>query len=100
MTFGSWAPPEKPDAGGLPNGRRFHHGAYSAAIEQRMSAPVLLQDLPSKTSRRLLKSVTWTEADAAFPAHKPLRQLVGRVARGGKGLVNPCTAVAWFNRRS
>jgi hypothetical protein len=100
MTFGSWALPEKPDPGGLPNSRRFHQGAYSGAIKQRMSAPVLLQDLPSKTSRRLLKSVTWTEADAAFPAHIPLRQLVGQVARRGKRLVNLRTAVAWLTRRS
>ena len=65
-----------------------------------MSAPVLLQDLPSKTRRRLLKSVTWAEADAAFPAHIPLRQLVGQVASRGKRLVNLRTAVAWLTRRS
>ena len=77
----------------------FHHGAYLGAIKQRMFSPVLLQDLPSKTSRRLLKSVTWTEVDAASPAYSPLRDLVGRVARRGQHLVNLRAAIAWLGRR-
>jgi hypothetical protein len=83
MTIRIWAPPENPDPCGLPNSLRLHHGAYSGAITLRMFASVLLQGLPSNTSHRLLKRVTWTEADAVFPAHVPLRQLVGRVARRG-----------------
>lgn len=74
MTIGSWARPGKPDSCGLPNSQLFHHGAYSDAIKQRLFALVLLQDLPSKTSHCLLESVTWTGADAAFPAHVSLRK--------------------------
>jgi hypothetical protein len=40
---------------------------------------VLLQDLPAKTLHHLLKSVTWTEVDAAFPIKNPLRRFVGRI---------------------
>jgi hypothetical protein len=84
---------------GLPNGQLFHHGAFSGGIKQRMSAPVLLQDLPSKTSHRLLKSVTWAEVNATFPAHIPLRKLVSRVARRGQRLMNLRAAIAWLSRR-
>ena len=66
---------------------------------QRMFAAVRLEDLPSKTSHRLLKSVTWTEVDGASLAHIPLRQLVGRVARRGQRLVNLRAAFAWLSRR-
>jgi hypothetical protein len=57
---------------------------------------VLLQDLPSKISHRLLRSVTWTEVDGAFPIR--LRQLVGRAARAGQRLVNARAALAWLGR--
>jgi hypothetical protein len=67
---------------------------HTPVIKQRMFAPVLLQDLPSKTSHRLLRSVTWIEVDAAFPAHIPLRKLVGRVAHLGQRSVNAHTAIA------
>jgi hypothetical protein len=49
---------------------------------------VLLQDLPSKISHLLLRSVTWTVVDGAFPAHGPLRKLAGRVARLGRRWVS------------
>jgi hypothetical protein len=40
---------------------------------------MLLQDLPAKTFHHLLKSVTWTEVDVAFPIKNPLRRFVGRI---------------------
>jgi hypothetical protein len=42
---------------------------------------MLLQDLPEKTSHRLLKSVTWTEVEGALPIKHWLRRLVIRVAQ-------------------
>jgi hypothetical protein len=41
---------------------------------------MLLRELPAKTFRHVLKSVTWTEVDVAFPMKNPLRRFVGRVA--------------------
>ena len=40
---------------------------------------MLLQDLPAKTFHHLLKSVTWTEVDVAFPIKNPLRRFFGRM---------------------
>ena len=45
---------------------------------------MLLQDLPAKTFHHLLKSVTWTEVDAAFPIKKALRRFVGRIGQPGR----------------
>jgi hypothetical protein len=45
---------------------------------------VRLQDLPAKTFHHLLKSVTWTEIDAAFPIKNPLRKFVSRVVLPGR----------------
>jgi hypothetical protein len=85
---------------GLPNSPLFHHDAYSSVVKQRMLvAPVRLQDLPSKTSHRLLRSVTWTGIDAGFTAHIPLRQLFRRIARLGQRLANLPTAIARPGRR-
>jgi hypothetical protein len=53
-----------------------------------MHAPVLLQDLPAKTMHRLLKSVTWTEVDAVFPANAPLRRVTGLIVHSGLWLAN------------
>lgn len=54
---------------------------------------VLLQDLPKRMSRRLLRSVTWTEVDAVFGAEIPRSTLPGRVARLGRRLVNLRAAI-------
>ena len=40
---------------------------------------MLLQDVPAKTLHHLLKSVTWTEGDVAFPIKNPLRRFIGRI---------------------
>ena len=42
---------------------------------------MLLQDLPEKTFHRLLKSVTWTEVEGAFPIKNWLRRFIIRVAQ-------------------
>jgi len=65
-----------------------------------MLAPVLLQYLPAKISFRLLRNVTWTEVDAVFLAGIPLRTLTGRVARLGRRLATPSTAIPWTSRHS
>jgi hypothetical protein len=62
--------------------------------------PVLLQDLPKRMSRRLLRSVTWTEIDAAFFAEIPLSTLPGRVARLGRRLGNLRANIVWISRHS
>jgi hypothetical protein len=49
---------------------------------------VLLQDLPVKTIHRLLKSVTWTEVDAAFATKNPLRRFVSRISQRGRWVVS------------
>jgi hypothetical protein len=61
---------------------------------------VLLQDLPKRMSRRLLRSVTWTEVDAVFAAESPLGTLPGRVARLGRRLVNLRAHIPWISRHS
>ena len=43
-----------------------------------------LQDLPTKVSRRILRSVTWTGIDAAFPSRILLRHLVVQLNRIGE----------------
>jgi hypothetical protein len=45
---------------------------------------MLLQDLPEKTSRRLLKSVNWTEVEGPYPIKHWLRGFVSRVAPAGR----------------
>jgi hypothetical protein len=40
-----------------------------------------LQDLPEKTFHRLLKSVTWTEVEGAFPIKHWLRRFISRAAQ-------------------
>ena len=42
---------------------------------------MFLQDLPEKTFHRLLKSVTWTEVEGAFPIKHWLRRFIIRVAQ-------------------
>jgi hypothetical protein len=59
---------------------------------------MLLQDLPEKTFHRLLKSVTWTEVEGAFPIKHRLRRFISRVAQPSrwimsvrKRIASPCT---------
>jgi hypothetical protein len=40
-----------------------------------------LQDLPTKVSRGILRSVTWTGVDAALPIHILLRRLIVQLNR-------------------
>jgi hypothetical protein len=61
---------------------------------------VLLQDLPKSMSRRLLRSVTWTEVDSIFAAAIPISTLPGRVARLGRRLVNLRATIPWIRRHS
>jgi hypothetical protein len=61
---------------------------------------VLLQDLPKRMSRRLLRSVTWTEIDAVVAAEIPLNVLPGRVARLGRRLVNLRDTIPWISGHS
>jgi hypothetical protein len=67
----------------LPNRRRRLIRPYLDAVRQWMFATVRLQELPSKTRRRLLRSVTWADVHGAFNARKPLRLLIGLVTRLG-----------------
>lgn len=41
---------------------------------------MVLDELPEKTSRRLLKSVTWTEVEGTSPYAHALRRFIRRVA--------------------
>jgi hypothetical protein len=59
-------------------------------------ASVLLQDLPSKMSHRLLRSVTWTVVDGTFPIR--IRQLADRAVRAGQRLANARAALGWLGR--
>jgi hypothetical protein len=61
---------------------------------------VLLQDLPKRMSRPLLRSVTWTEVDAILAAEVPLSILPGRVARLRRRFVNFRANVPWITRHS
>jgi hypothetical protein len=59
---------------------------------------VLLQDLPKRISRPLLRSVTWTEVDAVLAAEVPLSTLRGRFARLGRRLVDFRAKTRWITR--
>jgi hypothetical protein len=49
---------------------------------------MLLQDLPEKTFHRLLKSVTWTEVESAFPIKHWLRRFISRVAQPNRWVMS------------
>ena len=49
---------------------------------------MILEDLPAKTVHHLLKSVTWTEVDAALTIKNPLRRFVSRIARPDRWVVS------------
>jgi hypothetical protein len=42
---------------------------------------MLLNDLPAKILHPLLRSITWTEVEVAFPIRKPLRRFVSQRMR-------------------
>jgi hypothetical protein len=49
---------------------------------------MFLQDLPDKTFHRLLKSVTWTEVEGAFPIKHWLRRFISRVAQPSRWVMS------------
>jgi hypothetical protein len=49
---------------------------------------MLLQDLPEKTFHRLLKSVTWTEVEGAFPNKHRLRRFISRLVQPSSWVVS------------
>jgi hypothetical protein len=64
-----------------------------------MFSPVMLEDMPRRMRRRVLRSVK-IEVDAVFAAEIPLRTLPGRVARLGRRLVNLRATIPWISRHS
>jgi hypothetical protein len=65
-----------------------------------MFSPMLLEDMPKRMRRRVLRSVNRIEIDADFAAEIPLRALPGRVARLGRRLVNLRATIPWIGRHS
>jgi hypothetical protein len=65
-----------------------------------MLSPVLLEDMPKRMRRRVLRSVSRIEVDADFAADIPLRTLPGRVARLGRHLANLRATIPWISRHS
>jgi hypothetical protein len=82
----------------LPNSRRIRYGAYSSAIGQWMFSPVMLEDMPKRMRRRVLRRVSRIEVDAVFAAEIPPRTLPGRVARLSRRLVNLGATIPWISR--
>jgi hypothetical protein len=64
------------------------------------SRPVLLEDMPKRMRRRVLRSVSRIEVDDVLAAEIPLRTLPGRVARLGRRLVNLRATTPWISRHS
>lgn len=48
---------------------------------------MLLEDLPEKTFHRLLKSVTWTEVERAFPNKHWIRRFISRIAQSSRWMM-------------
>jgi hypothetical protein len=65
-----------------------------------MFSPVMLEDMPKRMRRRVLRSVSRTEVDSVFAAETPLRALPGRVALLGRRLVNFGATIPWISRHS
>lgn len=49
---------------------------------------MLLEELPAKTFHALLRSITWTEVEVAFPIRNPLRRFLRRLARPSRWFVD------------
>jgi hypothetical protein len=57
-----------------------------------------LQDLPTKVSRRILRSVTWTGIEAALPSRILLRHFVVQLNRiGGRASILRAAAARLFH---
>ena len=52
-----------------------------------------LQDLPTKISQRILRSITWTGVDADLPGHVLRRHLIVQLSRIGGRVSNLRAAV-------
>jgi hypothetical protein len=65
---------------------------------QWMFSPVLLEDMPKRMRRRVLRSVSRTEVDAVFAAEIPLGTLPGRIARLGRRLLSLHATIPWISR--
>jgi hypothetical protein len=58
-----------------------------------MFSPMLLEDMPERMRRRVLRGVSRIEVDAVFAAEIPLPVLPGRIARLGRRLVKLRAAI-------
>jgi hypothetical protein len=65
-----------------------------------MFSPVMLEDMPKRMRRRVLRSVSRTEDDAVFAVDIPLPTFPGRVALLGRRLVNLRATIPWISRHS
>jgi hypothetical protein len=65
-----------------------------------MFSPMMLEDMPKRMRRRVLRSVSRVEVDDVFAAEIPLRTLRGRVGRLGRRLVNLRATIPWISRHS
>jgi hypothetical protein len=65
-----------------------------------MFSPVMLEDMPKRIRRRVLRSVSRIEVDAVFAAEIPLRTFPSRVVRAGRRLVNLRVTIPWISRHS
>jgi hypothetical protein len=63
-----------------------------------MFSPVMLEDMPKRMRRLVLRGVSRLEDDAVFVAEIPLRTFPGRVARLGRRLVNLHVTMPWISR--
>jgi hypothetical protein len=60
---------------------------------------MMLQDLPARLIPRLLKSVTWTDVNAAYTARNSLRAMAHRVAHSTSRVLNSRKADFWLEIR-
>lgn len=60
---------------------------------------MLLERLPAKMFHQLLRSITWTEVDAAFPIKNLLLRFVGGIAHPSRWIVGARQSDYVFGRR-
>jgi hypothetical protein len=65
-----------------------------------MFPPMMLEDMPKRMRRRVLRSVSRVEVDDVCTAEIPLRTLPGRVRRLGRRLVNLRATIPWISSHS
>jgi hypothetical protein len=63
-----------------------------------MFSPVMLEDMPKRMRRRVLRGVSRIEDDAVFAAEIALSTFPGRVARLARRLVNLHPTIPWISR--